>query len=211
MVLNKYREQADSILKPTAEKLKSLDPDMISWAALLFAFFGGVFFYFSLSTLFVFTGGILVVLNSLLDALDGKIAKLTDSASKRGDFLDHTLDRYADIFILSGIALGPLCRTWIGLLAIIGVLMTSYMGTQADAIGLSRNYGGIAGRADRLILIILVSLIYPLLVGTLGVTFIISGYNIGLFEILMVWLAVAGNATAIHRGVSSWSDIEKKN
>ncbi len=209
MVLNKYRKQADSILRPTAEKLSGMNPDTISWLALVFALLSGLFFYFSLNPLFVLLGGFSVILNSLLDALDGKIAKITDRQNKRGDFLDHTLDRYADIFILSGIALGPLCRTWLGLLGIIGVLMTSYMGTQADAIGVSRNYGGIAGRADRLVLIILVSLLYPLLDGVLGTGVSIWAFDLGIFEILMIWLAVAGNATAIYRGINSWSDIEE--
>ena len=34
-----------------------------------------------------------------------------------------------------------------------GVLMSSYLGTQAQAVGLKRNYGGILGRADRLVLL----------------------------------------------------------
>jgi len=55
----------------------------------------------------LFLGVLLVFFNALFDALDGKIAKVTGKASARGDFLDHVLDRYADVFMLAGIILGP--------------------------------------------------------------------------------------------------------
>ena len=37
----------------------------------------------------------------------------------------------------------------IGVFALTGVLMSSYLGTQAQAVGVGRYYGGILGRADR--------------------------------------------------------------
>ncbi len=207
MVLNEYRDTADKILVPMAKKLSSVSPDLISWLALIFALLSG-FSYFLSSTYLVLLGGIFLGLNSLFDALDGKIAKMTDKASIRGDFLDHTLDRYADIFIISGIVLGPLCRLWIGFFAILGVLMTSYMGTQAHAVGVTRNYGGIAGRADRLALLILTTLIFVILSFIDTTSFIISGYKIKIFEVLMIWFAVTGNLTAVQRGVQTWKELD---
>ncbi|MEF8832076.1 MAG: CDP-alcohol phosphatidyltransferase family protein [Candidatus Thermoplasmatota archaeon] len=93
MVLNKYREQADSILRPIAEKFKVVHPNIISFSSLVFALLAGISFYFSYDSLYVLAGGIFVLLNSVLDALDGKVAKITGKASKKGDFLDHTIDR----------------------------------------------------------------------------------------------------------------------
>ncbi len=210
MVLNRYRKQADSILAPMAKKLRKVNPDLVSWLSLLFALIAGISFYFSNKPSFVLSGGIFVVLNSLFDALDGKIAKMTGKASKKGDFLDHTIDRYSDIFILVGITLGPLSRTSIGLLAIIGVLMTSYMGTQADAVGVSRDYGGIAGRAERLVLLIFFSFLYFTLFETGWSNIVILDHEIGLFELLLIWFAIAGNFTAIFRGINTWSKLKNK-
>ncbi len=207
MVLNKYREKADWIIKPIAISLKKVDPNFISIFSLIFAFLAGLFFYFSNEAWYVFSGGVFVTLNSLFDALDGKVAKITDQESKRGDFLDHTIDRYSDILILLGIILGPLSRTWLGVFAIIGVLMTSYMGTQADAVGVSRDYGGIAGRAERLLLLILVSFLYFFFFETAWTSFQILGFELGLFELLMIWFAIAGNLTAVFRGLNTWSDL----
>jgi len=205
--LNKYREKADWIIKPIAISLKKVDPNFISIFSLIFAFLAGLFFYFSNEAWYVFSGGVFVTLNSLFDALDGKVAKITDQESKRGDFLDHTIDRYSDILILLGIILGPLSRTWLGVFAIIGVLMTSYMGTQADAVGVSRDYGGIAGRAERLLLLILVSFLYFFFFETAWTSFQILGFELGLFELLMIWFAIAGNLTAVFRGLNTWSDL----
>jgi archaetidylinositol phosphate synthase len=82
-------------------------------------------------------GGLLVILCGVLDALDGKIAKLTGKASSRGDFLDHVLDRYADIFIITGIFAGGAAPWIIGVFGLTGVLMSSYLGTQAQPSGLA--------------------------------------------------------------------------
>ncbi len=212
MVLNKYRDQADTVLEPLAKKMSSVDPNLISWLSLLFAFAAGLsfFFYTSGMEILVLLGGVFIVINSLLDALDGKVAKLTGKASLKGDFLDHTIDRYADILILGGLILGPLVETWIGVLALIGVLMTSYMGTQADAVGVSRDYGGIAGRAERLVLLILISLLYFSLSGPGWNSYHIWEVELNMFELLMIWFAISGNLTAIYRGSNTWSSLEKK-
>lgn len=207
MVLNRYRDTADKILVPIAKRMSNINPDLISWLAFIFAVLSGASYFFS-TTFLVFLGGIFLILNSLFDALDGKIAKLTDKASLRGDFLDHTIDRYADIFIIGGIVLGSLCRLWIGFFAVLGVLMTSYMGTQAHAVGVSRNYGGIAGRADRLALLILTTIVFVIL-SYFGITyFSIAGFELKTFEILMIWFAVTGHMTAIQRGIQTWRELD---
>ncbi len=206
MVLDGYREQGDSILLPMAKLMKGINPNVLSWLALLFALMAGYFFYIA-SPYFVLLGGVAVLLNSFFDAMDGRVAKLTGKTSLRGDFLDHTFDRYADIFIVGGIAFGPLSRLSIGFLALLGILMTSYMGTQAHAVGAGRNYGGVAGRADRLVLLILLPVIYFVFNYTYTVSFNIVNFEVGIFELLLIWFALAGNLTAVHRGVSTWKEL----
>lgn len=49
-------------------------------------------------------GGVLVQLSSIIDGVDGEIARLRRIASKRGGFLDTMLDRYSDIAIYLGIS-----------------------------------------------------------------------------------------------------------
>jgi len=202
VVLDSYRHVADAFLDPMAKGLANISPNTLSAIAFGAAVLAGLAFYLG-GGLFLGLAFLLVLANALFDALDGKVAKLTGKASARGDFLDHVLDRYADVVILTGIALGPYCPEWLGLLAILGVLLTSYMGTQAQAVGLGRLYGGALGRADRLVILGVVTL--------LQFAFDSAGTPLGLepvrFTVLgwaMVLFAVLGNVTAIQRAISVW-------
>ena len=163
MVADDYREVGAKILDPIAEKIP-LNPMGISFLSLITAIGAGYSFYLVENNLgnkeFLLAGALLVFLTAVLDALDGIVARKRGLSSKRGDLVDHTLDRVADILIIGGIAFGPLVKTEIGFAAIIGVLMLSYMGTQAQAVGAGREYAGLLGRADRLIVLMLIPIIH---------------------------------------------------
>lgn len=155
---------------------------------------------------YLLLGAIMVGANGLLDALDGKVARLKPTESKRGDFVDHVIDRYADVFILAGIALGAHCSVFVGLFAIIGVMLASYMGTQAQALGLRREYRGILGRADRLALLIIVPIIqYILMALEVGIAEDLLGYS--LIGWMMLYFGIAGNVTAVQRAHLIWKSL----
>ena len=167
-----------------------------------FAFLAGVFFTMD-ATYFLVAGAMAVAANGLLDALDGKIARLQAKDSKRGDFVDHVIDRYADVFILAGVALGAHCSVFVGLFAIIGVMLASYMGTQAQALGLRREYRGILGRADRLALLIAIPLVQYVLM-SLDADFAVDIAGYSLIGWMMLYFGIAGNVTAVQRAVMIW-------
>jgi len=206
MVLDNQRENVDPILNSIAKRLVNVNPNLLTWMSLVFAFIAGVFFYFSspeseLVSYYLYGAVLFVFLNGLFDAIDGKVAKLAHKVSRKGDFLDHAIDRYADVFIVGGLALSPWCRyPAIGLLAIVGMLLTSYMGTQAQAIGYKREYSGLLGRADRLVLLMVAPIIQLILLYYTG-----SGLVLRLFllEWILLYFAVMGNLTAIQRFYST--------
>ncbi|QCW02040.1 CDP-alcohol phosphatidyltransferase family protein [Natrinema pallidum] len=143
---------------------------------------------------------VLVFLNGWLDIVDGALAREQEIASAGGDLLDHVLDRYADIVVIAGLAAG-IEDYLLGFAAVTGVVMTSYLGTQAQAVGLDRVYGGLVGRADRLAIIGLAGfLAYPLADATL------AGFS--LVGWLLVFLAVVGHLTALQRFYYSWIALE---
>ena len=162
MVADDYRDFGAKLLNPIAVHIP-LGPMGISFLSLLTAITAGYSFYIveiDLSNkVWLLVGASMVFLTAVLDALDGIVARMRNLSSKRGDLVDHTLDRVADIIILGGIALGSIVNIEIGFAAIIGVLMLSYMGTQAQAVGAGREYAGLLGRADRLIVLIIVPII----------------------------------------------------
>lgn len=204
MVLDRYRGLADAFLVPVASRMLGVSPDVVSWVAFGAAVGAGVSFYLG-GGWFLGLALLLILANAYLDALDGKIAKMANKASPRGDFLDHVLDRYADVFMLGGVAFSAAyCQLWVGTLALLGVLLTSYMGTQAQAVGQGRRYAGILGRADRLVLLFLGGLV-QLLVSPAGN--VAWGYGPILFEPLewfMVLFAVLGHGTAVQRVLGVW-------
>ncbi len=148
-----------------------------------------------------------LVLSSLFDALDGKVARLTGVASPRGDFLDHVFDRYADIFILVGLFFSIYARQPIVLFGLLGVLLTSYLGTQAQAVGIGRLYGGILGRADRLVVLLAVILLHLFLDPRATLFLGVGALSFTMMEWALLLFAFLGNYTAIQRGVEAWKRL----
>ena len=56
-----------------------------------------------------------LVLSALFDAIDGKVARLRNMSSKRGDLMDHVLDRYSDTLIMLGFIFSVHAQVWVGL------------------------------------------------------------------------------------------------
>lgn len=204
MVLERYRGFADSFLVPVASRMLTVNPDVVSWVAFFAAIGAGIAFYVGGGAL-LGLALLLILVNSFLDALDGKIAKMASRASARGDFLDHVLDRYSDVFLLGGIAFNArYAHLWVGTLALLGVLLTSYMGTQAQAVGQGRRYAGILGRADRLVLLFIGGLLQFLIAPGGGVLWGIGPLAFGPLEWFLVLFAVLGHATAVQRALGIW-------
>ncbi|MFC6904487.1 CDP-alcohol phosphatidyltransferase family protein [Halalkalicoccus tibetensis] len=193
MTLDQYRSLADRTLEPFVEGADraGMTPNGVSVLAFAVAgFAAGAFYVAGANPGWYLVGALLVLLNGALDLLDGALARRQNVASTAGDLLDHVLDRYADILIIAGLAAG-IGEYAVGFLAVTGVLMTSYLGTQAQAVGLDRVYGGMLGRADRLVLVGVVAVLtalYPAAI--LGLTLV--GW-------LLVLFAVVGHITALQR------------
>ena len=211
MVLDAQRGRADKILMPAANALKGVDPNLISVIALVLALVVGILTYYSFEDweLLLPIISILVLVSGFLDALDGKVARLAGKAGKRGDFIDHVFDRYADIFMIGGVVVSSWCNVYLGILALLGVLMTSYMGTQAQALGIGRMYAGLLGRADRIVLMFLVPLVQWGYVLITGDKFVDLGWvQFSMFEIMMLWFALVGNLTVVQRGIATWKELK---
>lgn len=210
MVLDSYRHAADRILTPLAVRMRRWSPNLLSWIALLTAALAGLSLYLAgiLNPLLALALAFAWLLgSSLLDALDGKVARLRGVASPRGDLVDHAFDRYADVFLLVGLFFSIYARAWVALLGLLGVLLTSYMGTQAQAVGVGRIYGGVLGRADRLVLLLVAIALHlaldpggTLLLGWGPVRFTVMEYVLLLFGVL-------GNLTAVQRGVAAFREL----
>jgi len=111
-----------------------ITPNQISWAAFIIAILSFISFVYSQNII----GGILVQLSSIVDGVDGRLARLKGIASSFGGFLDSILDRYADILIVLGLTLWSSSHEtypgiWlVGFLAITGTICISYTRARID-------------------------------------------------------------------------------
>ncbi|MFC6873298.1 CDP-alcohol phosphatidyltransferase family protein [Halobellus marinus] len=205
MTLDQYRDLADRLLEPfvaVADRL-GLSPDGVSLAAFGFAVAAGGAFAVG-SPLWYVLGAACVFANGWLDLVDGALARAQGIESDGGDLLDHVLDRYADIAMLVGLAAG-IDAYALGLAAVTGVLMTSYLGTQIQAVGLGRAYGGLVGRADRLAIIGTVAVVAAVSIAVPAVP--ARPFGLSLVGWLLVFFAVVGHLTALQRFWGAWSDL----
>jgi archaetidylinositol phosphate synthase len=200
MTLDRLRPLADRLLAPfvAAADRVGLTPNGVSVLAFGFAVAAGVAFARAIPVWYVL-GAAFVFCNGWLDLVDGALAREQSVASAAGDLLDHVLDRYAYIVVIVGLAAG-VGRYGLGLAAVTGVLMTSYLGTQIQAVGLGREYGGLVGRADRLALVGLAGVLAAVVPGRLG--------PFGVVGWLLAFFAVIGHLTALQRFWGAWSDVE---
>jgi CDP-diacylglycerol--glycerol-3-phosphate 3-phosphatidyltransferase len=107
--------------------------------------------------LFYWLAAIVFVIGSLLDILDGALARAGGKATPFGAFIDSTTDRVSEGFMLTAIA-WVLAQNHhpafvaVAMAAVAGSFLVSYTRARAEALGL-RGDVGIGSRAERVVVI----------------------------------------------------------
>ncbi|HXQ93578.1 MAG TPA: CDP-alcohol phosphatidyltransferase family protein [Thermoplasmata archaeon] len=213
MVLEEYRARVQPYVARLARPFHGWPPNRVS--SLAFGLCAAAALLAALvrwTTPYLFLGvAVLIFLGGLFDVLDGEVARATGRASRRGDLLDHVLDRYADVLILLGIAVSGFANPVLALLALVSLLLTSYMGTQAQAVGLGRMYAGLLSRADRLVILSLAaflefdwSLPWPWAPTAPWERFTLGPIGFTVIDVALLYFVIAGQITAIGRARSAY-------
>jgi CDP-diacylglycerol---glycerol-3-phosphate 3-phosphatidyltransferase len=106
---------------------------------------------------FYWVGAVLFVVGSILDILDGALARVGGKATPFGAFLDSTTDRVGEGAMLGAIALvfhrhdHPVAIA-LTFAAVVGSFLVSYTRAKAEALGL-RGDVGLGSRAERVVVI----------------------------------------------------------
>lgn len=134
-------------------------------------------------------GAIVLVAGSLLDAVDGALARATGGSTAFGGFLDSTLDRAAEAILFASLVvyflrttIDPIGPVVLSLAALCGSFMVSYTRARAEAIGVSASVG-LAPRTERLVLIVA------------GIALAGLGIQIGLISAIGIVAALAALTT----------------
>lgn len=111
------------------------------------------------STTGAILGGVGILLSGFLDVVDGAVARVTDRISKRGSFLDSTLDRITESLVYLGILIGGFVPPVPVVIALSLSLLVSYARAKADSLGYSLAGVGVGERSERLIVLAIFSLL----------------------------------------------------
>ncbi len=204
------RERWTKAIQPIVLKMGDLDPSVLTWTSLLISIIG--FYILSMAemntngSIMIIVTVILVLVAGVLDALDGALARHQGTDGPYGDFLDHTIDRIVDVGLLVAIGMNAafVSNMSAGLTAGLLTLLGSYMGTQAQSVGLDRIYGGFS-RADRMIITLLGLLIAAMQAYTGG-----SGIDVTNYHEMFKYILLGNNELNGMTGalaVSAWGGI----
>jgi CDP-diacylglycerol---glycerol-3-phosphate 3-phosphatidyltransferase len=134
-------------------------PNMLTGAGVTLCALGAVLVYFEYrnEVLFFWVGAAVFVVGSVLDILDGALARAGGKQTPFGAFIDSTTDRASEAFMLGAIALSftrdsDELGVALTAAAIAGSFLVSYTRARAEALGL-RGDVGIGSRAERVVVI----------------------------------------------------------
>ncbi|OFW66903.1 MAG: hypothetical protein A2Z12_01015 [Actinobacteria bacterium RBG_16_68_21] len=135
---------------------------------------------------------------ALLDILDGVLARLTDTETRKGALLDSFTDRLGEVAAWTGLAfyLGRRAEATLvtlSLIAVCGSLLIPYLRAKAEAEGLEGK-GGLTGRAERL-------LIFGFGVG-------LEGLGLPTLEVTVWALAILTWVTVFQRFYLTWAQLD---
>lgn len=136
-----------------------LTPDMLTLVGVALCLVGAVLVGFEARNerLFFWIGGALFVLGSIIDILDGALARAASKGTVFGAFLDSTFDRVGEAAVLAAIGLSFMrddneFALVAAFAAVAGSFLVSYTRAKAEALGL-RGDVGFGSRVERVVLI----------------------------------------------------------
>ena len=142
----------------TSLRRTSLTPDMLTFSGLALCVVASVLVYLEHRGWWLFPAAAAVfVVGSLLDILDGAVARTRGLGTPFGAFLDSTADRVGEGFVLGAIALvlardGHMWGVALTFAAVMGSFLVSYTRARAEALGLKGDVG-LGSRAERVVVI----------------------------------------------------------
>jgi CDP-diacylglycerol--glycerol-3-phosphate 3-phosphatidyltransferase len=131
---------------------RRVHPDYLTIGALVLSALGGLALYGAHQARWLLLViPVVAIGRTALNALDGLVARDTGLARPWGEVLNEFCDRLADVSLMAGVAFAPGSDALLGAVAIVVMLLASYVAILSKAAGGRRQYGGIMGKADRMI------------------------------------------------------------
>jgi archaetidylinositol phosphate synthase len=107
----------------------------------------------------IILGGIVLLISGFFDIVDGTVARVTKSSSRKGSFLDSSLDKLSEVAVFLGLAIGDLAEPLLCMIALSLSLIVSYIRARAESLGIELKGIGIGERAERLLILAIIGMI----------------------------------------------------
>lgn len=133
---------------------RGIHPDAVSYGSIVASSLAAICFWWSgrLPALLI-PAALLCYVRLWLNMLDGMVALASGKASLRGELLNDLPDRVSDVIIFAGVAHSGLCYPASGYWAAIFALLTAYVGTFGQALGVGRQFGGLMAKPWRMVVL----------------------------------------------------------
>lgn len=201
------KPQFQKALRPVEASLvnANVHPDSITFSALIISVLGGTAIAFSSRADLAFllcSTPLIAFIRTALNALDGMVAVRTGKARPWGEVLNEFCDRLSDIAIFAGIYFSKLANGPLLTGALIALLLSSYLGILSKAAGGKRQFGGVMGKADRMVLLALMGPLAYFLNENRWVSISV------VFDTYCAIVLVASIVTILQRGVRTYVDLQ---
>lgn len=188
------RTEVDRVTKPLGRSLARIGvtADILTLLGVLFALVAGVLIVSGHLLLSV----VAVALAGVPDLLDGPVAKVLHTTSKRGAFIDSFSDRVSDFILFGSLAWYYVDRkdSTMALVSFASYGMASFISYQrakAELLGFNAK-GGLMERAERVLMIGFGLLVTPIL------------------PYVLVFILVASSVTVVQRFVKIWTQASRQ-
>ena len=174
-------------------------PDYVTLGALVLSIAGGVALWAShqAAWLLLFIP-VVAIGRTALNALDGLVARDLGVARPFGEVLNEFCDRLADVALLVGASLAIHSNLLLGGVVVVVMLLSSYLAILSKAAGGRRQYGGVMGKADRMIYLSVASV----------VAFVLPEVPIFTYFLLLVLVGLA--MTLAQRARDTYADLQPR-
>ena len=165
-MLNKFRKRLQPILEKIGLLFSStgLSPNTFSLIGFVITIISAIIFGINTLKLdptinFSAIGSLLLLAGGFFDVVDGSVAKITKTTSRKGAFIDSTLDKISETIIFLGIAIGELANPILCLVAVSSSLLVSYTRSRAETLGIDLSGVGFGERAERILILAVMGLL----------------------------------------------------
>lgn len=180
-----------------ASPFLSVPPNALTLVNLFFAM---LFFMLMQSHMFVWA--LLALLGTVFDVIDGYVARITGKQSAFGAFLDSSIDRLSDFFIIASFGYAGLVSWKIIVPAMATSFLVSYVRARAElASGGKKTFGeGMVQRSERLVLIAIALVLFLLLPD-------FQMQDFSLLALVFLILTIVNIYTIFQRFISSYQKL----